>query len=377
MKPNRTPRLKDIAAQAGVSVGAVSRILRNLDPQEFSEATRQRVLRVAEESGWRPNLLIRGLQTGQTGTLGVFVAPFDTFWTGVLYGIHDTLLSAARVPIVLWPHATVHPTPDPDPDRPTPHLRGHRPVAIGPSRLPDLADGESGRAERNRLLRLIDRRVDAIITWPLFEPDAIELLADAAQRGWKIVTIDFQLPDPPPPPPITTDEAQAMQQAVGHLHQLGHRRLGYLGLQRDHHWARQRQQHFRQQIARQLGDPDPPILQLPHADESSRHAIADWLAARPELTALIAATDHVALQAIRAARRLGRQVPGDLSIIGFGNHVFDTTDTPLTTVDQNAYAVGQEAARCAMADTPAPDRPRLIPTTLVQRSTTAAPAASP
>ena len=84
------PRLKDVALEANVSLSAASRILRG-QGERYSEETRNRVILASQKLGWRQNLLVNGMQTGQTRTIGVMIPPYDSFWVGVLDGIHTTL----------------------------------------------------------------------------------------------------------------------------------------------------------------------------------------------------------------------------------------------------------------------------------------------
>ncbi|MEM8737905.1 MAG: LacI family DNA-binding transcriptional regulator [Planctomycetota bacterium] len=363
--------MKDIAEAADVSIAAVSRILRSQKLEEFSPETQKRVHDVAQQLGWRPNLLVQGLQTGKTGTLGVFVAPFDTYWTGVLYGIHDVLLAANRVPIVLWPHALVHPMLNLDPeDRPG---LGKTAASIGHSPVPDSVTHEPGRGENNRLLRLIDRRVDAIITWPLFEADAIQSVTASCHRGWPVVTLDFELPDDAPATMVAVDENRAMQLIFEHLNQLKLNHTAYLGLDRDQTWVQRRRASFERQTAA-AGNPARPkwIWRVETASATDRPHIVDRLRRHPEVTAVVAASDHLALQVIEAAHELGRRVPHDLSVVGYGNMVFDTTAMPLTTIEQNPYEIGATAARLALGPpTKAPRVQTIEPRLVVRHSTSA------
>ena len=82
--------LERIAERTGVSIGTVSRILRD-KPIRVAAATRVRILEVADELGYRPNLLVRAIQSGKTGMIGVMVPPFDSYWAAdcshvVIYG---------------------------------------------------------------------------------------------------------------------------------------------------------------------------------------------------------------------------------------------------------------------------------------------------
>lgn len=90
MSSSHVPRLKDVAKAANVSLAAASRILRG-DRERFGEDTCRRVLEASRQLGWRRNLLVSGMQTGRTQTIGVMIPPYDSFWVSVLSGIHDAL----------------------------------------------------------------------------------------------------------------------------------------------------------------------------------------------------------------------------------------------------------------------------------------------
>jgi LacI family transcriptional regulator len=100
MARNGPANLRAIAAETGLALATVSRILRGRD--QCSEGTRQRVREVAERLRYRPNLLVRGLQTGRTKTGGVLMQVRE-FTARILEGVHDELVGADHMPIVLWP----------------------------------------------------------------------------------------------------------------------------------------------------------------------------------------------------------------------------------------------------------------------------------
>src|SRR4051794_2984121 len=91
---------KRIAEHVGLSQATVSLVLSGRHVS--SDKTRQRVLRAARKLGYRPNLLVRGMQTGKTRMIGVMMPPSGFHWVEVLYGIHDVLAAADHLPITLW-----------------------------------------------------------------------------------------------------------------------------------------------------------------------------------------------------------------------------------------------------------------------------------
>lgn len=383
---NNSPRLIDIAENAGLSVTTVSRILSGQRLGEYNTKTQERVRKIATELGWRPNLVVQGMKTGKTQTIGVFMAPFDTHWTGVLYGVHDALLDAKQVPLVLWPHALVHPTLNPEaveawavgrgtpvnPASPTTPPPPDSPGLTGDPGGNDVDPDASDRRELERIHCLEDRRVDAIISWPLHEKNARQRLAMLSARGWRVVLLDDDLPEPAKPTRVGSDEAQAMRQAVEHLRELGHQRLAYVGLARHQGWVERRYQMFR---AATQDDPQTPCLELAGPSYHQHRDVAPFLQAHPQITAVVAASDHVARQVILAARSIDRPVPQRLSVVGFGNDVFGQGDLPLTTIDQQPYDLGRLAAEIALQPKKNSRQVKQVPTRLIVRQSTAPPTA--
>ena len=108
MATRRATTLKSIAAQARISIATVSRVLRGLG--QYDGRTRERVLAVAGQLGYRPNLLVEGIRTGHTRTIGVITHFQDEFFGRISVGIHDALIAADHVPIFVWPRRRRRPT---------------------------------------------------------------------------------------------------------------------------------------------------------------------------------------------------------------------------------------------------------------------------
>src|SRR5687767_11519951 len=124
---------QDIAREAGVSRVTVSLILAGKD--QTSEQTRERVFEVARRLKYRPNLLVHGMQSGRTFSVGVIMPTSMHFHGQVTRGIHDELVAADYVPIQL---------------------------SINPREY-------DKSTELNQIHRLIDRRVDGMIIFPIDE----------------------------------------------------------------------------------------------------------------------------------------------------------------------------------------------------------------
>jgi DNA-binding LacI/PurR family transcriptional regulator len=139
-------------------------------------------------------------------------------------------------------------------------------------------------------------------------------------------------------PTVSTDDAVAVEQAWGHLTQLGHERIGLLLGPRDHMPSRRKLD-----AARRLAGGELPLELVAHSQyslEAGQAGATRLLGAG--VTAIICASDPLALGAIRAVKRAGLTVPADVSVIGFDDSsLMTSTDPPLTTVRQPIELMGR------------------------------------
>jgi LacI family repressor for deo operon, udp, cdd, tsx, nupC, and nupG len=141
-------------------------------------------------------------------------------------------------------------------------------------------------------------------------------------------------------PHVSTDDAVAVEQAYGHLRSLGHEQIGMVLGPDDHVPSRRKLAALAEVTDREAGE--LLVERTPFSMEGARVAAARLIT--KGATGLICASDVLALGSIRAARRLGLQVPEDVSVIGFDDSAFMTcTDPPLTTVRQPIEMMGQAA----------------------------------
>jgi DNA-binding LacI/PurR family transcriptional regulator len=137
-------------------------------------------------------------------------------------------------------------------------------------------------------------------------------------------------------PHVSTDDAVAVEQAYRHLKSLGHQRIGLVIGPAGHVPSE------RKLTALHRVHGTPLVQRCNFSMEGARVAAARLI--NDGATGLICASDVLALGSIRAARRLGRAVPADVSVIGFDDSALMTcTDPPLTTVRQPIEMMGQAA----------------------------------
>lgn len=316
MDQPKVPRLKDVAEAAGVSVSAASKILRN-DVGRFSKKTCERVVEAAAQLGWRPNLLVSGIQTGRTQTVGVMIPPYDSFWINVLSGIHERLAEADYLPITVWQGDLDH----------FPHFE---------------EDEARGVQQINRLL---DRRVDGLIMWPAFSVAYHDHLADLANKKVPVVVIDHRAENLHCDT-VSTNEALATKTIAKHLLDLGHRRIACISSReaKSQTWATERREQFENAV-KLHPDAEVRSWRLNEAGTNGVEVATELLTGDFHPTALFAVTDHEARCVYDACITLGLSIPEDLSLVGFADLDFAVDLTPpLSTVRQRPREIGSEAA---------------------------------
>jgi len=318
MSGSTTPRLKDVAAAAHVSLSAASRILRG-EQERFGDETCQRVLEVAKRLGWRRNLLVNGIQTGRTRTIGVMIPPFDSFWVDVLAGIHITLESADYLPITVWVGDCQE----------IPHFE---------------KDQDQGFRQMNRLL---DRRVDGLILWPSFAVAYYDHFRELVERRVPVGVIDHEISRDLIADSIETEEEQCAGVVVEHLLSLGHKRIACLSSRETawQAWAVRRRMAFENSALSQAGI-DVKNWRLNPWGTNGLEVATEILTQDPRPTAVFAVTDHEALYLYEAAANLGLNIPKDLSVVGFADLDFSSSlSPPLTTMRQRPKEIGRRAAQ--------------------------------
>jgi LacI family transcriptional regulator len=340
---------KRIAETAGVSQSTVSLVLsgRRVNSDETSE----RVLKAAERLKYRPNLLVRGMQTGKTHTIGVMMPPVDFYWAEVLSGIHDVLNAADHLPITVWPGYT--PPGQPRRDQP------------------------SG-CELDLIHRLVDRRVDGVILWPSFAQLFSEHVHEFSSRNLPVVTIDHELPQEFNADFVGSDEASGGRMVAEHLYKLGHRRIAHLAGPSVASWAIARREAFEDALHEMPGV-ELITYEAPPGETNLGIASAREMLFRTDRpTAVFAASDLYAKEVYRAAKELKIDIPGDLSVVGFSDDDFSAEmSPPLTTVRQPAYEIGKRAAEVVLGRSFGKYRDRNrheeLPVTLITRQSSQQP----
>ncbi|MEU0567365.1 LacI family DNA-binding transcriptional regulator [Nonomuraea sp. NPDC005983] len=180
-------------------------------------------------------------------------------------------------------------------------------------------------------------------------------------------------------PVLATDDYLSAELAVDHLWALGHRRIGLASGPTGNRPADRRVEGFTSALVRRgVDDPGALVVRQHYTIEGGQSATAELL--RRGVSAVVAASDYMALGAVRAVRRQGLTVPGDVSIVGHdGSMIMEFVDPPLTTVRQPIDRLAKEVARSIVAlvsNREVPKGELLFSPELVVRGSTAPPRGS-
>ncbi|MEI7030281.1 LacI family DNA-binding transcriptional regulator [Streptomyces pratensis] len=302
--------IKDVAAEAGVSVATVSRVL-NSHPSVSQEA-RVRVLAAVEALGYRPNAVARSLRTAQTRTLGLVISDvLNPYFTELARFVEEEARAL-----------------------------GYSVIIGNADERPDLQD--------HHIQTLIDRRIDGLLVSPA--DGGSPLMRDVARSGTPMVFVDRWMPGLDVPV-VRADGTGAVKDLVAHLHGLGHRRLAIIAGPAATTTGNERVEAFRAAM-RELGLalPDAYIGQGDFQAASGRRATERFLDLPEPPEVVFAADNLMALGALDALRARGVRVPDAVGLAAFDDIPwFVHTDPPITAIAQPAADLARAAVR-ALAD---------------------------
>lgn len=337
--------MRQVADAAGVSPATVSRVLSD-SSYPVRPATRERVLEAANELGFRPNLLARALATSRTSIVAVIVHDIaDPYFGEIVRGIEDIARAYGFQVLVS--------SSDRDP---------HRELEI--------------------LELMLAYNVDAVILSggslrdDDYERECRRLFDRFAERGGAVVHLG---PHHVKATRVAIDNEAAAAAMTAYLVELGHVRIALLDGPPQLSTAGVRADGYRRALA-DAGLPYDPELVVGggFTCEGGRGATTALLDAHPDVTAIFASNDLMALGAMSELRARGRHVPGAVSIAGFDDvQAVQYAWPPLTTVAVPMRRLGQLGFEVVLRILDGHKvRSRTLPTELVVRGSTGPPPAN-
>jgi DNA-binding LacI/PurR family transcriptional regulator len=321
-RPHRPPTLEEVAALAGVGRGTASRVING--SEQVSEASRVAVLQAIEDLGYVPNRAARSLVTRLTDVIALVVSESEErvfgepFFGQIVRGVSGALAGSQRQLLLTMAH------------------RAH---------------------DRGRLDNYLSRQhVDGVLLLSLHGDDPLP--SQLVARGVPAV-LGGRPNEETPLPYVDVDNVGGAGQAVAHLAGTGRRRIATISGPQDMTAGRYRLEGYRAALA-QAGLPFDPALvaEGDFSEQSGTRAAEALLDRAPDLDAVFAASDQMAVGALTALAARGCRVPEDVAVVGFDDSPSSRYTTPrLTTVHQPAEAMGAQMVRLLTGLITEPEQP--------------------
>ena len=304
-----TVTINDVALAAGVSKGAVSHALNG--NAGVSEATRARILKVAKDLGWKPNLRAKGLSSAKAYALGLVVARdpkllgTDPFFPAFIAGVESTLVEHDYVLVLA------------------------------------SASGPDQEEESYRKLASGGRVDGVLLTDVRAQDPRISLL-----QQLRLPAVTLNRPEGTPPfPAVCMDDTGGIAAATRHLIALGHQRIAHVGGPQIYIHGRSRRRAWETEMAG-AGLQSELFIEADFTAAAGAAATAQLLRQPARPTAIVFANDVMAIAGLSHAQSMGIRVPEDLSITGYDNtELARFINPPLTTISTDPARWGRVAAQ--------------------------------
>lgn len=299
-------KLRDIAAEAGVSVATVSRVLSGVRP--VSPELRVRVLAAVENRGYRPNVVARSLRTRKTFVIGVIIPSIvNPFFTAVVRAIEDVALQAG--------YAVTISSSDQDVAKETRHLEIFR------TRMVDAILATVADTHRSDLA-------------PLLQSNMPVVLVDRLLAGAQLDT-------------VTVNTTRGACNAVTYLLERGYKRIAILGGPPNVSTAVDKLQGYLDALHNHGVPVDTDLIVSGDYSEASGASLGRVLLDLPHPPdAILAANNQMTLGLFTILQERGMRLPQEIGLIGFDDARWTAiARPPITVVDQPTYELGRVATQ--------------------------------
>ncbi len=337
MKKGHQVTMKEIAKKLGVSVSTISRALK--DSPELHVETKRKIVEMAKEMNYQPNLLAQSLRISRTKTLGVIVPEITShFFASCISGIQDFA-----------------------------NKRGYN-VMICQS-------NESIEQEIANIKTLVASQVDALLISLSRETNHYEHLEELYSREIPFVMFD-RVQEEMPVSKITFNDTGGAYQVTKHFLETGRKRIMYVSGPEDLYISKKRKEGYLKALA-EYGIPEKDAL-IKITDltlEGNLKVAQEIIDMNPRPDGVFCMIDPLAVDVLTHWKNQGIQIPKDMALAGFTNNPTSAVvEPPLTTVSQPGYEMGKLAVSHLLdqLDDFASDDPIsiVLETTLVIRQST-------
>ncbi len=300
--------LKELAAELKLAPSTVSRALN--DSYEISEATKKKVISMAEKLNYHANPFARSLRENKSKTIAVIIPErINNFFAQVMDGIEEIAQEQGYHLLVYNTHEDVE-------------------------------------REKKIVNLLLNGRADAIVMSVTSQTSDITHLMKLHDRGLPIIFFDRVRAEIPTTKFITNDYESAFE-GTKHLINQGCKKIALLTLGKDLSTTKERQRGYNDAIVSEGWELDPDLtLYCCHDEENNVKLIGDLLASSNRPDGILASVEKLAFATYQAVKKTELRIPADLKLISFSNaSVANLLNPSLTTITQPALSIGNECAK--------------------------------
>ncbi len=299
--------IKDVARQLNVSVSTVSRAFN--DKYDIRKETRAKILRVADEMGYRPNPIARKLIQQKTLNVGVVVPEFiNSYFPEVIIGIQEVLLA-----------------------------RGYQVLV--------MQSNECYTTELKNIKTLEDSMVDGIIISLSSEVHNNDYYIRMIEKGYPIVFFN-RVDEDIPASQVIFDDYKWAYFATEHLIKQGYRKIYHFSGYQHLSLSRNRIKGYCKAMDKfSIPYTSDYIIETGFFMEEGQTVMEKLLAKGNIPDAIFATNDPTAIGAMKAIKKAGMKIPDDIALVGFSeSKMAEVVDPPLTSVSQPTFEIGRTAA---------------------------------
>lgn len=306
MKKGHQVTMKEIAKKLGVSVSTISRALK--DSPELHPETKRKIVEMAKEMNYQPNLLAQSLRISRTKTLGVIVPEITShFFASCISGIQDQA-----------------------------NIRGYNVMICQSNELLDL--------EIANIKTLVSSQVDALLISLSRETNHFEHLFELYNREIPFVLFD-RVQEDIPVSRVTFNDVGGAYQVTKHLLEMGCKRVMYISGPEDLYISKKRKEGYLKALAEFQIEEDPELIMVTDLTTEGNLEVAEKVSQmknRPD--GVFCMIDPLAVDVMMHWKSKGIKIPEEIALAGFTNNPTSAVvEPPLTTVSQPGYEMGKLA----------------------------------
>ncbi len=334
MRSHRNVTMRDIADRVGVSVNSVSKALSN--KHDISKGTRDEIINVANELGYKFNPLGQRRSTRNSGIIGLITTDSaNPFFGQIVKGVQTTIRKAGYTMML-------------------------------------FNTDENYAQERAAVELLVDQNAKGIILTPSQAQDEDIVFLMSKRIPFVLLGRHFSRHKVPC---VISDDKQGAYDAISHLLRLGHRRILFLNAPEYISSAQERLEGYKKALAEAGMQFDPALIRLCRPDKDSAYnEMMAVLLEEIDFSAIFTFSDIMMLGVISLLQQRSIAFPERYSLVGFDDIDFiSLLNPPLTTVAQNSIGLGSQSAELLLQlirNEPVDTVEKVIPTRLVVRSST-------